>query len=368
MILSLITFLLVLGVLVFVHELGHFIVAKWVGMRVDEFAIGFPPRLFKYKRGETTYAINALPLGGYVKIHGENGQLDEGEDKMEDRSFNAKPVWARSAVLVAGVTMNLIFAFLILCVVYTVGFPAISSKLESIPGAVVSDGFVQVAAVRSDTPADKAGIEPGDRLVSLRDAQDGSVSSISRVSELQAATGAKQKEGRLDLEVEVRRDDATVKLPVTIAAEGPALGVEIAEGSSVRVPWFRSPQAATEVIGVIGGSTWTALKDFGSSLFRAELDPNISGPVGIYRATSAAAQEGFAAVIYLTVALSINLALLNILPIPVLDGGKLLFVFIEGIFRKRVIAMEIENGITSVAFVILIGLISIITLKDLGIL
>ena len=363
MILSIVTFVLVLGILVFVHELGHFLVAKWTGMRVDEFALGFPPRVFAIKRGETTYAINALPLGGYVKIYGENGLNEEGDP----RAFDRKSVWARTLVLVAGVCMNLVFAFLALCVAYTVGFPAISAEIESIPGAVVTSGQVLVADTVAGSAAARAGVQSGDIVVSFLDPQNGKRTDIQTIDDLQAYTSSRQAAHDLSVQVTLDRDETSVTLPVSLAAAGTPLGVEVVGADSIRLPFYRTPEAAIQVINTVGTSTWYALKDFATSLFHAKLDRDISGPVGIYKATSSAAQDGFASVVFLTVALSINLALLNILPIPVLDGGKLLFVLIEAAFKRRVIAVEVENIITTISFALLILLIGIVTLKDIGV-
>lgn len=363
MLLSIIVFLLVLGVLVFVHELGHFMVAKWVGMRVDEFAIGFPPRLFAKKVGETTYAINALPLGGYVKIHGEGAD----SEILDPRSFGARPVFARIAVIVAGVIMNLLFAFTILCVAYSVGFPSGGLGFEKIPGAVVQESKVYVSGVLADSPAKKAGVKAGDQIVAFTNPQSGEKTVISSVEEMIEYTREKQNRGEVDLLVALDNSTEARTVPVQINASGPALGTKIQESLKVRVPVWRAPEASVKFIYYIGYATWDALKGFGQKLFvHGELDPAVSGPVGIYKVTDIATQQGVGAVTLLVVVLSINLALLNILPIPALDGGKLFFLLIELVFRKRVVSEKIEAGFTTLGFLLLIGLIAVISLRDIG--
>ena len=180
MLLSILIFIIVLSILVFVHELGHFAVAKWTGMKVDEFALGFPPRIWAKKKGETTYALNAIPFGGYVKIHGENPDQQDDDDP---RSFDQKPVWARIAVVIAGVTMNMLFALVVLTVAYSVGFVSLPQDLEKVPGAQVTKGQVIISAIEKDSPADRAGLQPGDILLSLKDpsGQEIAISSIQQL-------------------------------------------------------------------------------------------------------------------------------------------------------------------------------------------
>lgn len=332
-------------------------------MRVDEFALGFPPRLISRRKGETEYSINAIPIGGYVKIYGENAH---GPDP-DMRSFPNRPLWSRIAVIVAGVTMNMIFAFVVLSIAFSIGFPSAGLDIDKIPGATITRSDVIVAEVIKDSPAEKAGIEPGDYIRALKDTQSSDTATVHTFQELQTFTQAHQNLGHRNLEVTIEHESVQKTLPVTINATGPALGVAPDDLLVVRLPVWRSPQGAYQVISYIISTTWTALKDFANQLFvHAHLAQGISGPVGIYRVTSQAAQQGFASVIFLTVALSVNLALLNILPIPALDGGKLVFLIIELIFRKRMVSEKIENAFSTVGFAALMVLILIVTLKDVG--
>ncbi|MEI6478201.1 MAG: site-2 protease family protein [bacterium] len=363
MILSIIVFLLVLGVLVFVHELGHFMVAKWTGMRVDEFALGFPPRIWSIKRGDTRYAINALPLGGYVKIHGESAKGEE----PDPRAFPNRPIWARILVIIAGVSMNVLFAFLVLTIAYSIGFPSLGPDIDSLPGAVVQKSDVLVSEVLPGSPAETAKVKAGEIIRSFTDKQTGQVTVIDSVSKLQSFTKERQTADKRTLDVTVDDNGTLTTVPVTIAASGPAMGVAVEDLNQIRLPVWQAPRAAYSVMSYVTSTTWEALRQFGVQLFgHAQLDKQVSGPVGIYKATSAATHEGFPSVVFLTVALSLNLALLNIMPIPALDGGKLVFLVIELIFRKRVVSEQIENAVTSIGFILLIGLITVLTLRDVG--
>ncbi len=360
-ILTLLAFLLILGILIFVHELGHFMVAKWVGMRVDEFAIGFPPRIWARKKGETTYAINAIPFGGYVKIHGES---PENQDE-DPRSFEKKSVWARMAVIVAGVTMNLLFAFVLLTVAFSVGFVSIGQDLQAVPGAVVKHTQVLVSDIQPGSGADKAGLKPGDLIENFVDAS-GSKTAITTVTQLVDFTKTAQQHGVTGTGILVNRDGKELTLQATIAPEGAPLGIYIQPYTVVRVPVWRAPAVAVKEMGIIVQVTWDALRGFASQLFeKAKLDPNVSGPVGIYQATGTATQAGGVATVFLIVALSINLALMNILPIPALDGGKLIFLIIEAIARKRVVGRRLESAITFAGFALLIGLILVLSVRDI---
>lgn len=360
--LSLIIFILVLSLLVFVHELGHFLAAKLTGMRVDEFAIGFPPRLLGVRKGETTYALNALPLGGYVKIFGEASHNEE----HDPRSFSGRPVWARIVVVLAGVTMNILFAFLVLCVAFSFRFPTLGLDIASIPGATVTKNQTIVTDILADSPAAKAGLQAGDQITALADAS-GISTPVTSLSALQDYTKVRQESGELNLQVTVGRDNAEVTSPLTINASGPALGVAAEDATEVRVPFWRAPQAAWMMMTHIASVTWQALSGFIGELFsQAKLAEDVSGPVGIYRVTAEASQQGVVALTFLTVALSVNLALLNILPFPALDGGKLVFLIIELVFRKRIVSERIENTISTIGFALLIGLIAVLTLKDFG--
>ena len=361
LLLSIIVFLLVLSFLVFIHELGHFAVAKWTGMRVDEFAIGFPPRLWGKRKGETLYAINTIPFGGYVKIHGENPT----ESDADPRSFDQKSVWARLAVMLAGISMNILFALVALTIAFTVGFSSVSQDLTQVSGATVVKHDVVVTNVQPDSPADKAGLHAGDYVREFI-TPDGKVQQINTIDEL-VDYAKKLQANHIDhIQISYTRNGDTKILTSSINQTGLALGVSIFSQDTIRVPVWQAPKVALKESWAIIDVTWASLKDFGAKLFEhGQLDQNVSGPVGIYQATATATKTGFAEVLFIMIVLSLNLALLNLLPFPALDGGRVLFLIIEGIFRKRVIHRGIENFLTTISFVFLIGLMVILTARDI---
>jgi regulator of sigma E protease len=395
-------------------------------MRVDEFGIGFPPRLFRWKKGETVYCINLLPLGGYVKIHGENPEkLDElieeteGELKPDQkailelqesrnakdekrveitaphdlktrkfkvvktniaanerisivdsdpRAFNNRPVLSRMAVLLAGVTMNFLFALIVLTIGYSVGFVSLTQPLEDVPGAVVTNARVLISGLTDVSAAQRAGLEPGDYITKLSNPVTSASTEATSVQQVRNWTKEQKDAGATDLLVTVDRDGTIKDYTLRMQGSDPSpLGVQISAVNRVRVPVWRAPGVALrETYGILG-ITWDALKGFGRTLVvKHQLDQSVSGPVGVYEASAAAAHQGMTSVILLAVVLSINLGLLNILPIPALDGGKLVFLFTELIFRRRVIAEKVENALTSLGFLVLIGLILVITVRDIS--
>lgn len=365
MLLSALVFIVILGILVFVHELGHFMVAKWTGMRVDEFGLGFPPHLWCKTRGETKYCINAIPIGGYVKIHGESNDEEELDD--DPRSFHNRTVLQRMAVILAGVTMNLLFAFVVLTLAFSIGFVAFSQPLTDIPGAKRTSTQLVISKVLPDSPAAKAKLESGDVVVEARKVGDQNAEPIESVDEFLSYTKTLQQQKVDTFDLTILRDGTKLTRTVGISPNGYPVGVAIEGVDLVRVPFWRAPGVALHEMGYIIDITWDALRGFFAKLFfKAQLDQNVSGPVGIYQATATATQEGIVPTVFLAVVLSINLALLNVLPIPALDGGKFVFLLTELVFRKRVVAIKVENALSLIGFAFLIGLIILITVRDIA--
>jgi regulator of sigma E protease len=194
----------------------------------------------------------------------------------------------------------------------------------------------------------------------------GTKTVIHTVTELQSYTQAHQRLADRTITVDYDRSGTKGSLPVTLNSSGPGLGIYIDAFNTVRVPVLRAPGVALTEVNGIASTTWGALKDFGATLVtHGKLDSTVSGPVGIYTATSQASREGFMEVLYLTIVLSVNLALLNVLPIPPLDGGKLFFLLLEFIFRRRIIRQEVEGVITMIGIVLVGGLVIIITVRDI---
>lgn len=351
--LTVIIFILVLAILIFVHELGHFLVAKWNGVKVEEFGFGFPPRIWGIKKGETVYSINWIPLGGFVKIFGE-----EGEEKENRRSFAHKKIWQRTAILLAGVAMNVFLAIAVLAVGYSIGLPSAIDDNSDAPGAVV-----QIAEVVKGSPAEAAGLKTGDVLLSL--SYQTSLQESSRVQDVQEFIN--QNKGK-EIVLEFQRGSKIMQgtlIPRANppAGEGPA-GVALARVIKVSYPWYRAIyQAAISVFNLI----WLVIYSLGYLIWQVlnqgRAAGEVIGPVGIFSLTGQAAQMGLAYVLQLTALLSVNLAIVNALPFPALDGGRVIFLIIEKI-KGSPVSQAVERAIHSAGFIFLIALMLLITLRD----
>lgn len=354
MIVNIIVFIIVLSVLVLAHELGHFWVARWSGIAIEEFGVGYPPRIWHRKRGGIIYSLNLLPLGGFVRLKGEFG------DSADPTAFNHAGVWKRIAVVVAGVGMNLLLAWAVLLIAYNIGFSPMTQDETAYPGARLLHGEVLAIDILPNTPAATAAVQAGDVIRQIDS------TPISRAAELQQYTSSHR-----DQTVVLTLEQAGATRKVSVKLNGPTgspLGVSLGESAVVRLPFWQSVRAASkEVVGIFG-SICTALKDLVRGLFVSGATSTINevaGPVGIYRITALAASIGPMAVISLLVLFSINLAIINILPLPALDGGRLLLLLIEAMRGKRVITEKIEAVITTFGFMLLMLVIILLTYHDL---
>ncbi len=349
---SILIFLVILGVIIFAHELGHFVAAKRAGMRVDEFGFGFPPRIFGIKRRGTIYSINLIPLGGFVKIKGENG-----EDAWETDSFAAKSMPRRVTVILAGVTMNVVLAFVLFTGGYLIGMPQATGVTPK--SAIVSNQSVRVGAVLSGSPADKAGLKSGDTVKAL----DGA--AVSGADALRTAI----RSGSGDVELKVKSDSAekTIKITPEILKETGArgIGVELIDVGTVRFPWYLAPlrgaEATLNMLWAIVVSFWNLIVGL---VIGKGLVADVSGPVGIAVVTGQAAQLGFRYLLEFTALLSLNLAVINAIPFPALDGGRFLFLIIEAL-RGRAVSRKVEGIVHQVGFSLLMILIVAVTYRDL---
>ena len=356
MFLTIIVFIIVLGVLILVHELGHFIVAKITGVKVEEFAIGFPPRLFTYRRGETNYSINAIPLGGYVKMLGEL------EHSKDSRAFENKKPSIRFWISIAGVLMNLLLAWLILTIGFAVGMSPIVSAPESLPGNKISEEII-VADVMSGSPAAQADLKQKDVIKNIIDSS-GKTTSFNSMREFTDYT-ASHKGQKITLDV--KRGDKELAKEVTISDKDNApLGVAVIERALVRVPWYKAPYVALRETIQVLKLTFRFLGTMVATLFTTgKVSEGVGGPVAIYAYTGLAVKAGLMVILQFIAILSINLALINILPFPALDGGRLVFILLEKIFRRRVLRESVENVIHTVGFAVLIILMVLITYHDI---
>lgn len=338
-------FILLLGVLVFVHEFGHFVVAKINKIGVEEFAFGFPPRIISKKIGETEYSLNLIPLGGYVRLVGEE------EKSSAKNSFGKQSVGSRTSVIVAGVIMNFILAGILFGITFSLGTNPIASDPQALPG--VKDTKVAIAGIVSGGVAEKAGLKEGDVLVDFKGIDDFSKFTY--------------KNRGKNIELTFLRNQNTQKVSVALPDKEAPLGVAIVDLTSVKMPiWQAIPYGFIEAWNT-GKYMLEYLRDMVAQLFhgQTELAQTISGPVGVYKITSAAVKLGFVVVLKIAGLLSVNLALINILPFPALDGGKLVFILLEKVFRRRIIKEEVENIIHFIGFALLIILMIVVTYFDL---
>lgn len=357
-------FLAVLFILILVHEWGHYIVAKKTDMQVDEFAIGFPPRLFSRKYGETEYSLNALPIGGYVKIVGENAEdIAEGQvATTNERSFVAKSKWAQAAVLIAGVTMNIIFAWFLYVLVFMVGVPTVVDEANA-----STDARLVVTQVLQDSPAQQAEIPVGARITGVQH-DDMPVEALTP----SAFAAFTQSHTDNSIQITYRYNDIDFVTSVTPAIgviesmpEQTAVGVSLGLVETVKQPFvtalWQATQTTVQNLGAIVMGLGSLLGD--AVLGQADLS-QVAGPVGIAGMVGDAAAFGFTSLLLFTAVISLNLAVINLLPFPALDGGRLVMVGIEAATRRPVNPLWVGR-LNLIGFVLLISLMVVVTYNDI---
>lgn len=369
--LTILIFILVLGVLVFVHELGHFAVARFHGIKADEFGFGFPPRMFgvvkddvtgKYRfvRGNaevvsenTVYSLNWIPLGGFVKIKGEDRNAPLGAD-----SFASRSAWTRIKVLGAGVFMNFLLAWFLFSIVLMLGFPEQVDPENR--AKYTGPTSVQILQVQPETPAADIGLKAGDVILAL----DGTpVTTLNFVSDY-----IRNHRGTA-IAIELRRGSEELTLSGTPRINAPegegALGISFSETAIVQYPWYQAIRLGFEQTYVKTAEILGALGGMVVSIFTgAETKVDIAGPVGIVSLTKEMTDLGLAYLLYFAAILSINLGIINILPIPALDGGRILFVLIEKI-KGSPVSVNVEGYVHQIGFILLIALMILVTLNDI---
>jgi regulator of sigma E protease len=371
--LAVIIFLIILGVLIFVHELGHFLTARRNGIKAEEFGFGFPPRIAgvykneesgKYewvpfnkrvKSKNTIYSLNWIPLGGFVKIKGEDGH-----GKIEEDSFAGKSAWVRIKVLAAGVTMNFVLAWVLISIVYMLGAP---QAIEPTTGGN-PDSKIQISAMVSESPAEVSGIKIGDEIskVQKNNGKKVELKDIKAVQEYIAENKGKE------IVLSVVRGDEKLDIKVVPRSEFPegegALGVALSETVIISYPWY---QAIWEGLKTTLWMIWAIILALGGiirSLFMGQgVGADVAGPIGIAVLTRDVANLGLVYILNFAAILSINLGIINILPIPALDGGRIVFVLVEKI-KGRPVSQKVEQAFHSIGFMLLILLLVLVTFKD----
>jgi regulator of sigma E protease len=339
----------VLGILIFIHELGHFLVAKWLGVVVLRFSLGFGPKLLGFQRGETEYRLSAIPLGGYVKMLGEENEEEVPAEQME-RSFANQWVGKRAAIVFAGPLSNILLALVIFTVIFAVsGIPYLTTE---------------VGSVTADSPASRVGIQAGDKVLELNG---------KPVANWEEMSQAIQEEGKQPLVLKLQRSEQELtvevvpelrKLPNIFgeAVERPVIGVTASGKSEIRKV---NPLSAGYHSLV---QTWNLTRLFFLTIVKLAqrvlpMD-TLGGPILIAQMAGQQAQEGLLNLVYFLALISVNLAVLNLLPIPILDGGHLLFFLLEAVLRKPLSPRKIEYA-QKVGLVLLIALMAIVFYNDI---
>ena len=366
--LTAIIFIIVLGVLIFVHELGHFLAARAAGIRVDAFKLGFGPKVFAWKRGETEYGLNLIPFGGYVKIFGENPDDESINGSNKARSFVHKPWWRQISVLVAGVCFNFLFAWLIYVIVFSSGVTATTEGFEKY-AANFTNERVMVTYVNKDSPAEKAGLEVGDVIVGVRPASMTQLPDALPITVESVQAGVNSSNGGL-LRFDIRRNNSDKVIEATpvkgLIEDKYAVGIAMDTVADLRLPVYISVWEGLHYTYNMIGQTIQGLGTFFMTIFKGTANfSDISGPVGLAGIVGNAAQMGFTYLLMITALISINLGVINLLPFPALDGGRTLFVILETIFRRK-IPVTFVNVVNLVGFVLLMILMVVVTFKDIA--
>ena len=372
MLLTIIVFIIILSLLVFVHELGHFMVARKFGVQAEEFGFGFPPRIWGiYKNQEnkwqqvwgggeaknvakTIYSLNWLPLGGFVKIKGENGENPEEQD-----SFASRPIWQRSIMLAAGVLMNFLLAMILIIIGFKIGLPQIIDQVDS--RAVIADKKFQIVQILDNSPAAQANLKIGDTIISIDNHKFSNFEELQKYVDSQI--GKK-------LIYQIKRSQQEFKneiIPQSRPETGKGgIGIAIAETGLVSYPWHLAIWQGIKTSFLL---VWAIVQAF-YQLFKGLIlglgvTAELAGPVGIAVLTGEVARMGFIYILQFTALLSLNLAVINFIPFPALDGGRFLFLLIER-FRGLPIKREVENFIHNIGFILLMLLVLLVTFRDVS--
>ncbi|TRZ80356.1 RIP metalloprotease RseP [bacterium] len=376
--------ILLFSILVLAHEAGHFFSAKKVGVRVDEFGLGYPPRIVgiyrdkkigKYKvlwgrkknllkiRG-TIYSLNLIPFGGFVRIFGQDREDKSSLNKKD--SFNSKSAFKRSIVILAGVAANVVLAMIFLSIVFLLGAPV---EVNENTVGNLKDEYVVIMDTVKDSPADTMGLQTGDKIIKLEiKNKELNIKEETIIAEIDQVQEFINKHKGEEIFMTIQRGGEIIELkgiPRIDFPEGEgALGVSLIKTGIVSYPWYKAigkgiSYSFSMLIMIINGF-YLVLKGL---LFKSELIGNIAGPVGIFRMTSQAASLGFVYFLHFGALISLNLAVINTLPFPALDGGHFLFILIEKI-KGSPIKAKTERIVNTVGFSLLIILMIFITVRD----
>lgn len=341
--------IVVLGVLIFIHELGHFLLAKLCGVRVDAFSLGFPPRLLHKQVGETDYRLSVIPLGGYVKMLGENPN-DEVPPELKHRSFMHQSLWRRFLIVLAGPGFNFLFAIVALFLIFA---------LAGIPYATT-----EIGDVTADAPAARAGLQKGDQILAVGG------QPVKRWEELSAKI---KKSGEQPLTLEVKRGEKV--WPVTVTPQRQEITDELGgKISTVLIGIRASTSYGIDRVGPLValkegttfslGIAWVTLESIYKLLAREAPLKTLAGPIFIAQIAGKQAEAGATYLIHFMAVLSVNLAMLNLLPIPVLDGGHLFFFAWEAV-RGKPVSIKHREMAQALGLMLILTLMALVLYQDI---
>ena len=356
MFITAIAFIVILSILVLVHELGHFLFAKKFGVKVEEFGFGFPPRVFGKRVGETLYSINLLPIGGFVKLYGEDSagggsvRRTTNNKPITDvkRAFYARPAWQRATIVLAGVIMNFLLAVVLI------------SYLFSAHGVAVPTENIRVVEVVSNSPAEASGLKKGDEIITIDGKRIVKTEDFAKIARTKAGQPVKLKLLRSGKEFIV-----SITPRKEVPEEQGPIGVAISNIEVKKYPWYSAPFFGTLEAIKFSFMILQGLSEMVVNLIIYGKTPTgVAGPVGVAQLTGQAVSYGVIATLWFVALLSLNLAVVNVLPIPALDGGRLFFILIELATRKK-ISPRYEAMAHAIGLAILLLLILFITFFDI---
>src|SRR3989338_742565 len=353
MITTLLIAFLSLIALMIIHEFGHFIIAKKFGIKVEEFGIGYPPRIFGKKFGETLYSVNLIPLGAFVKIYGEEGGLDD------YRSFSSLSIWKRILIVLGGVIAFWVASMIIFSVVFIIGatVPIGDNALQGF-----SSTAIQITNINGDSPAETGGLKLKNKIVAINNQKIDSISSFQSLTN-------ENKGKQIVLTVNRKGQDIDINVTPRISYpenQGP-LGIQIERYGTLieKSAWYKAPIKGGVYCGQVTLKAIGGIFDVFSNLFSGNGVPKgaeLAGPVGITIFLAKAVDYGPGFFLYFIGSISVFIALFNIFPIPALDGGKLLFLILEKIMKKPV-SVKLEQSLTIICFFLLIAMSIFVTIK-----
>lgn len=355
MYLILIIAFLSLVALIIIHELGHMITAKKLGVKVEEFGLGYPPRIWGKKIGETLYSINWLPFGGFVKIYGHEKPI-----KGDSRSFSEKPFWKKSLIILGGVFSFWVVSAIILTVVMAIGAP---TAVDDSASQGITNPKVQIISVKKDSPAALSGLKMGDIILKVK-SQDSGFRNIDKVSEIQEFS---QKNKGKKIALTIQRGQEIFDVDLSLREEKAPIGVGLVRTGLKKYTWYMAPIKGIEATLNLTLSIIKSWVMIFANLFSGQGMPEgaqITGIVGIFQLFTEIGSLGVSYFLQFIAVIAVHLALINSLPLPALDGGWFLFLVIEKL-RGKPLNQKIVEKTSMAFFFLLIFLMIWITIKDI---